>query len=92
MRRDGRFKEFGFIDFNLFHAKWQYHLLKMLRKNVKVHKTEEEIDRCWKEYPNVLAAYIEKGDVPKGFQRIRYYDLHATCRDSRTREELKGLL
>lgn len=29
MRRDGRFKEFGFIDFNLLHTKWQYHLLKM---------------------------------------------------------------
>jgi len=30
--------------------------------------------------------------LPRGFQRIRYYGLHATCRASRVREELKGLL
>ena len=30
--------------------------------------------------------------LPKGFQRIRYYGLHATCRASMVREELRGLL
>ena len=30
--------------------------------------------------------------LPKGFQRIRYYGLHATSRASRIREELKDLL
>jgi len=30
--------------------------------------------------------------LPKGFQRIRYYGLHATCRASKVREELKDLL
>jgi len=30
--------------------------------------------------------------LPKGFQRIRYYGLHATCRASRIREKLKDLL
>ncbi|PIY32189.1 MAG: hypothetical protein COZ07_06570 [Candidatus Infernicultor aquiphilus] len=156
MRRDGRFKEFGFIDFNLLHLKWQYHLLKMLRENVKVPKIKEEIDKCWREYPHGLVAYLEKGDIPKGgkglarylakyvvsppislrriikydgkkarywyndhttgrrieeevdaltfigrmvqhilpkgFQRIRYYGLHVTCRASRIRKELKDLL
>lgn len=156
MRRDGRWKGFGFIDFNLLHTKWQYHFLKMLRENVKSDEMEEEIDGCWREYPEGLVAYIEKGDIPeggkglaqylakyvvsppislkriikydgqkvrywyndhttgrrveeeidaltfigrmvqhilpKGFQRIRYYGLHATCRASRIREELKDLL
>jgi len=128
---------------------------KMLRENVKSQEMQETIDRCWREYPNGLVAYIEKGDVPKGgkglarylakyvvsppislkriikydgkrvrywyndhrtgrrveeevdaltfigrmvqhilpkgFQRIRYYGLHATCRASRIREELKDL-
>jgi len=30
--------------------------------------------------------------LPKGFTRIRYYGLHATCRASRIREGLKDLL
>ena len=154
--KDGQWKEFGYIDFNLFHTKWQYHLLKMLRENVKSDSIEEEIDRCWKDYPKGLVAYIEKGDVPKGgkglayyiakyvvsppiamgriikydgknvrywyndhtteakveeevdaltfigrmvqhilpkgFQRIRYYGLHGTCKASKVREELKELL
>ena len=29
---------------------------------------------------------------PKGFTRISYYGLHATCRASRIREKLKNLL
>jgi len=156
MTKDGRFKEFGFIDFNLLHTKWQYHLLKMLRENVKSKEIKEEIDRCWRDYPNGLVVYIEKGNVPKGgkglarylakyvvsppislkriikydgkkvrywyndhatarrvveevdaltfigrmvqhilpkgFQRIRYYGLHATSRAFRIREKLKDLL
>lgn len=30
--------------------------------------------------------------LPKGFQRIRYYGLHATCRASKIREEINDLL
>lgn len=30
--------------------------------------------------------------LPKGFQRIRYYGIQSTCRASKIREELKGLL
>lgn len=153
---DSRWKGFSFIDFDLLHKKWQYYLLNMLRENVKSKEMEEEIDRCWREYPKGFVAYIEKGDVPqggkglayylakyvvsppislrrivkydgqnvkywyndhatgkrikeevdaltfigrmvqhilpKGFQRIRYYGLHATAYASRIREELKGLL
>lgn len=156
MTRGGRWKEFGFIDFDLLHTKWQYHLLKMLRKNMKSPVVDEEIDKCWRDYPDGLVAYIEKGDVPeggrglaqylakyvvsppmslrriikydgknvrywyndhttgrrmeeevdaltfigrmvqhilpKGFQRIRYYGLHATCKASSVKEELKELV
>ena len=156
MTKDGRFQEFGFIDFNLFHTKWQYYLLKMLRENVESEKIVAEVDRGFKEYPKGFVAYIEKGDVPKGsrglayylakyvvspaislkriigydgqkvrywyndhttgrrmeeevdalifigrmvqhilpkgFQRIRYYGLHATSKASIMREKLKGLL
>jgi hypothetical protein len=154
--RDGRWKEFGFIDFDLLHTKWQYYLLRMLRENMKSPVVDEEIDKCWRNYPDGLVAYIEKGDVPeggrglaqylakyvvsppislrriikydgknvrywyndhttgrrkeeevdaltfigrmvqhilpKGFQRIRYYGLHATCKASSVKEDLKELV
>lgn len=156
MTKDGRFKEFGFIEFDFLHIKWQYHLLTMLREIVRSKQIEDKIDRCWRDYPNGLVVYIEKGDVPKGgkgparylakyvvsspislkriikydgkrmrywyndhttgrriegevdaltfigrmvqhllpkgFQRIRYYGLHATSRASRIREKSKDLL
>jgi len=73
MTKDGRFKEFGFIDFNLLHTKWQYHLLRMLRDNVKSKEIKEKIDRCWRDYPDGLVAYIEKGDIPKGGKGLARY-------------------
>jgi len=45
----------------------------MLRENVKVHKIKEEINRCWREYPHGLVAYIEKGNVPKGGKGLARY-------------------
>jgi len=73
MTRDGRWREFGFIDFGLLHTKWQYHFLEMLRENVESQEMEEEIDKCWRGYPNGLVAYIEKGDVPKGSKGLTHY-------------------
>ncbi|MBI5148342.1 transposase [Candidatus Pacearchaeota archaeon] len=160
--KEGKWKEFGFIEYKLLHTKWQYHLLKMLRENaegivdVKCEEIEKGIDKCWKEYSEGLVAYIEKGDVPsggkgiayylakyvvsppislrriikydgkrvrywyndhitekrkeeeieaqefigrmvqhilpKGFQRIRYYGLQATCKASKIREEIKEII
>lgn len=156
MIEDGRWKGFGYIDYKILHKKWQYHLLGMLKEQVKTEEMRDAVDRCWKKYPLGLVAYIEKGEVPeggrglahylakyvvsppislkriisydgkevrywykdhttemrveeevdakvfigrmvqhilpKGFQRIRYYGLHATCRVTKIREELMALL
>ena len=73
MTKDGRFKEFGFIVFDLLHTKWQYHLLRMLRENIKSKEIKEKIDRCWREYPNGLVAYIEKEDIPKSGKGLARY-------------------
>lgn len=47
---------------------------------------EEEIDAL--SFIGRMVQHI----LPKGFQRIRYYGLYATCRASVIREELKDLL
>jgi hypothetical protein len=73
MTKDGRWQEFSYIDFNLLHRKWQYHLLKMLRENIRSKEMDDEIDRCYKDYPNGFVAYIEKGEVPEGGRGLAYY-------------------
>ena len=153
---EGKWKGFGYIDYHIMHRKWQYHLLRMLREEVKTSSMAEAVDRCWEKYPKGFVAYIEKGEVPeggrglayylakyvasppislrrilsydgqkvtywyndhmtgrmaeeeldakgfiarmvqhilpKGFQRVRYYGLHATCRASKVRDGLLTLL
>jgi hypothetical protein len=153
---DGRWKGFGYINFELFHRKWQYYLLEMLKGHVVSEEMEREVGDCYMKYRKGLVAYIEKGEVPtggkglahylakyvvsppislrriirydghhvkywykahetgrrvveevdvltfigrmvqhilpKGFQRIRYYGIHATCRASKVRERFKDIL
>jgi len=72
-RRDGRWRGFGFIEYELLHRKWQYHFLNMMKENIKGEEIGKEIDRCWKEYPEGFVAYIEKGDVPNGGRGLAYY-------------------
>ncbi|MCP4648889.1 MAG: transposase [PVC group bacterium] len=56
----------------------------------KEHKTgqrvEEEITAL--EFIGRMVQHI----LPKGFQRIRHYGLHATCKASKMREQLKEIL
>lgn len=153
---EGEWHGFGYIDYKIMHRKWQYHLLNMLKEEVKTKEMAEAVDRCWKKYPKGFVAFIEKGEVPaggkglayylakyvvsppislkriisydgqrvrywyndhtterrvdeeieakefiermvrhilpKGFQRVRYYGLHATCRASKIKDEWLALL
>ncbi len=145
-----------YFPFEILHRKWQYHLLNMLKKEVKDESIKAVVERMWKEYPNGLVAYWEKGDVPrnpkglarylakyvvsppiavrrierydgrsvrywyidhktkqkevttvsvykfigrmvqtilpKGFQRIRYYGLQASCVFKKIKEQLKEII
>ena len=156
MTEERKWKGFGYIDYDLFHKKWQYSLLNMLREKDKNKEMEKDIQECWKKYPNGFVSYIERGEVPaggkglaryiakyvvsppialrriikydgkkvrywyrehstqkrkeeevdvltfigrmvqhiqpKGFQRIRYYGLHAVCKVEKMREEIEEKL
>jgi hypothetical protein len=69
----GRWKPVSYIPFDMVHRKWQYHLLSMLRKCVSDPAVLPNIDRAWKEYPNGLVAFVEKGDVPPGGKGLARY-------------------
>jgi hypothetical protein len=74
----GRWKPVSYIPYELMHRKWQYHLLTMLAQEVDPPTIQAQIDQGWKDYP-------------KGFQRIRYYGLHANAGYARNREALAAL-
>ena len=151
-----KWRELKFIPFETLHKKWQYYLFGMVKECVKTGDVKRHIDKLWRQYPNGLVAYLEKGEVPeggkglarylakyvvsppiaisrlidyngkeveywwrdhrshkreearidvlrfigrmvqhilpKGFQRIRYYGLHATCKAKKVKELLEQLL
>jgi len=63
-----------YFPFELLHKKWQYHLLKMLKKEVKEKATiNMVVDKLWKQYPDGLVAYWEKGDVPRNAKGLARY-------------------
>lgn len=45
----------------------------MLRENIKSEEIKKEIDKCYRDRPKGLVAYIEKGDVPKGGKGLARY-------------------
>ena len=70
---DGKWKPISYIPYTLFHKKWQYHLLSMLREHVSVPAVEIDIDRAWRSYPKGFVAYFEKGKVPPGGKGLAKY-------------------
>jgi hypothetical protein len=69
----GKWKSLSYIPYELFHRKWQYYLLNMLRENISDPAVEKDIDRAWKEYPKGFVAFLTKGDVPPGGKGLAYY-------------------
>jgi len=154
--KNRRWRELKYIPFEILHKKWQYYLFAMVKEHVGTEDATRHIDKLWRQYPNGLVAYLEKGEVPeggkglarylakyvvsppiavsrlidydgkqvqywwrdhrshkreearievmrfigrmvqhilpKGFQRIRYYGLHGTCKAKKVREFLVRLL
>jgi hypothetical protein len=71
--KKGQWKSVFYIPYEMMHKKWQYYLLKMLRKNVSDPNIEKDIDRAWREYPNGFVAFLQDGEVPPGGQGLAQY-------------------
>ena len=66
-------KSVSYIPYDMMHKKWQYHLLKMLRKNISDPNIEKDIDRAWADYPKGFVAFLQAGEVPPGGQGLAQY-------------------
>jgi hypothetical protein len=156
LTKDHRWRALKYIPFEVLHKKWQYYLFGLIKEHIGTEEVCRHIDKLWKQYPNGLVAYLDKGEVPaggkglarylakyvvsppislgrimeytgeevlywwqdhkskkredakigvmrfigrmvqhilpKGFQRIRYYGLHATCKAVKVRGLLGRLM
>jgi hypothetical protein len=68
-----QWRNVSFIPFKLIHRKWQYHLLKMLRKKVKDPAIRKDVDTGWNNYPKGFVAFVDKGKVPPGGKGLATY-------------------
>lgn len=71
--KDRKWRELRYIPFEMLHKKWQYYLFGMIKEHVGTKDAAGHIDRLWRQYPNGLVAYLEKGEVPEGCRGLARY-------------------
>lgn len=54
---DQRWREVDSVPFPVLHKKWQYHLVTMLKDQVRTREMRQTIDTLWQKYPRGLVAY-----------------------------------
>jgi hypothetical protein len=81
--KDGRFVAIGqYINYHMFHMKWQYHLLNSLRDFIP----QDIIDYCFTNYPRGFSAYARPERIYKDKKLIGYigrYVRHPAIANSR---------
>lgn len=71
--KEPRWRELKYIPFGILHKKWQYYLFGMIKERIGTEEVKRHIDRLWKQYPDGLVAYLEKGEVPEGGKGLARY-------------------
>ena len=56
-----------FLPYDLLRHKWQWHLMKMLRRTLPSETIEPLVDLCFKTYPKALVSRVQKGKVPSQY-------------------------
>lgn len=62
-----------FLPYDLLHRKWQWHLMRMLRRTLATPAMEQLVDLCFKRYPQGLVANVQRGRVPCQYQSVARY-------------------
>ena len=61
----GKWVDLNYFPYEIIHKKWQYYLLKMLKEGDTAGEIQPLIDKLWKDYPQGLVSYVEKGTFPE---------------------------
>jgi Putative transposase len=62
-----------FLPYDLLRHKWQWHLMKMLRRTLPSEMIEPLVQLCYKKYPKGLVCRVQKGKVPSQYQSLASY-------------------
>ena len=58
------------MPYELLRHKWQWYLLRMVRKTLKTEAVNRLVDACFTKYPKGLVPNVPKGKVPSGYQSL----------------------
>jgi hypothetical protein len=65
-----RWEHLQYLPYALLRRKWQWHLMRMLRKTLETDAVKRLVDVCFRKDPNGLVTHVQKGKVPSQFQSL----------------------
>jgi hypothetical protein len=68
-----RWTHLQYLPYDLLRRKWQWHLLRMVRKTLATEAMNQLVDACFRKYPKGLVANVQKGAVPAQYQSVARY-------------------
>ncbi|HEY5863961.1 MAG TPA: transposase [Candidatus Tectomicrobia bacterium] len=68
-----RWEHLQYLPYELLRRKWQWYLLRMVRKTLKSDTVNRLVDACFTKYPNGLVTNVQKGRVPAQYQSVARY-------------------
>lgn len=71
--KNEKWNELRFIPYEILHKQWQYHLLKMVKKEIGTHEIIELVDKLYIEYPKGFVANISRGEAPREKSGLAVY-------------------
>lgn len=73
LTKDKKWENLDDISYDLFHHKWQEHLLALIEEKVDATGIAQLIRDLKENYPHGFVAYIDRRKVPKGQKRLYRY-------------------
>jgi len=65
--------DLGYFKYEIIHKKWQYYLLRMVKRFFKNDEIDNLVDELWKKYPKGLVANVSKSEVPESSTGLARY-------------------
>jgi putative transposase/transposase-like zinc-binding protein len=65
-----RWEHLQYVPYALLRRKWQWPLMRMVRKTLETDAVKRVVDVCFRKYPNGLVTPVQKGKVPSQYQSL----------------------
>jgi hypothetical protein len=61
------------LPYELLRRKWQWPLMRMVRKTLETKAINRRVETCFRKYPNGLVTNVQQGKVPSQYQSLARY-------------------